>query len=779
MPVRLRLCLLFAAVSALVAGCCAPSINQLAAPAVLTLTPVAASNAACPSATITANFSEAMNPATLNATSFTLTTGGAPVAGQVTLSTGGTLATFTPEANLLAGASYTATVSTAARDMYGNALAAPAVSTFSIAANGCHPAPQLLSLTPLAGATGVCPNAAVVATFNEPMNVATVTAADFTLAPGVIGTVTHDATNSIFTLTPSSALASGTLYTATLGTAIQDTYGNSLPAALTTSFTTAANGCHPAPVVIAETPTTGGAASCPNSVLTIAFNEAMNPLTLNTSTFTLASGAGPITGQVSYNAAADTAIFAPLAPLALSSTYTATVSTGAQDTYGNPLATPAVWHLTTGTNTCLPPAPPAATTPANGATGICNSSVIAAVFPQAMNPATFTATSFTVTGPGNTAVAGAITADALHKTFTFTPTAALALSTVYTATLTTAVQDTFGNALATPYTWSFTTGAASCTPTPPAVPPVVAITTPLAAATGVCSNTVLTATFSTPMDPTTINTNTFTVSGGVTGTVTLDATGEIAIFTPSTTLGLNTVYTATITTGAKNLAGTALAANFPFSFTTAAHTCQLPVPLGTDALFEVLAGSTVTNAGPTVITGGDLGLSPGSAVTGFPPGTLTLPAVEHVTDAVAAQAQLDLTVAYNNAAGRTGASALPANLAGLTLTAGLYNTATAVTLSGGNLTLDAQGNPNAVFVFQIGSGLTTLSGTQVILTGGAQARNITWQVGSSATLGTFSVFEGTILSQQSITLASGATLNGRALTSVGAVTLDSNPVTAP
>jgi len=151
----------------------------------------------------------------------------------------------------------------------------------------------------------------------------------------------------------------------------------------------------------------------------------------------------------------------------------------------------------------------------------------------------------------------------------------------------------------------------------------------------------------------------------------------------------------------------------------------------------------------------------------------------HLTDPIAAQAQLDLTTAYNYAAGVQGAAVLPGDMSGLTFTPGVYKTSSTVMLSAGNVTLDAQGNANAVFIFQVGSTLTTLGSTQVILAGGAQAKNIFWQVGSSATLGTNSVFKGTIMSLQSITLDTGASLQGRALARNGAVTLDSNTVTAP
>lgn len=168
-------------------------------------------------------------------------------------------------------------------------------------------------------------------------------------------------------------------------------------------------------------------------------------------------------------------------------------------------------------------------------------------------------------------------------------------------------------------------------------------------------------------------------------------------------------------------------------------------------------------------------------MTGFGPGmgTLTPPAVMHIADPAAAQAQLDLTAAYNSAAGLPGGATLPGDLSGLTFTPGLYTNASSVLLSAGNVTLDARGNANAVFIFQTGSTLTTIGSTQVVLAGSAQAKNVFWQVGSSATLGTSSIFMGTIMALQSITLNTGATLTGRALARNGAVTLDSNAITAP
>lgn len=204
---------------------------------------------------------------------------------------------------------------------------------------------------------------------------------------------------------------------------------------------------------------------------------------------------------------------------------------------------------------------------------------------------------------------------------------------------------------------------------------------------------------------------------------------------------------------------------------------EAPVPLGSAASFAVLAGATVTSTGITTITGA-LGSGPGTAVEGFPPGTVS--GMIHAGDPAATQAEADLTAAYNDAAGRTVAPITVAgNIGGQTLAPGLYKSTSSLAISSGDLTLDAQGDANAVFIFQMASTLTTTSGRQVILSGGARPANVYWQVGSSATLGTSTVFKGTIMAQISITLQTGATLHGRALARIGAVSLDANTVTIP
>ena len=199
--------------------------------------------------------------------------------------------------------------------------------------------------------------------------------------------------------------------------------------------------------------------------------------------------------------------------------------------------------------------------------------------------------------------------------------------------------------------------------------------------------------------------------------------------------------------------------------------------LGTAASFAVLAASAVTNAGPagTVVTG-DLGVSPSNTVTGFPPGTVVDGTI-HAGDAVAVQAQADALVAYNDLAGQACNTDLTGQeLGGLTLTPAVYCFSSSAQLSS-ILTLDGLGDPSAVFIFQIGSTFTTASGSSVRLTNGANACNIFWQVGSSATLGTSTLFNGSILARASNTLTTGASVTGRVIALTAAVTMDSNAVT--
>jgi hypothetical protein len=207
-------------------------------------------------------------------------------------------------------------------------------------------------------------------------------------------------------------------------------------------------------------------------------------------------------------------------------------------------------------------------------------------------------------------------------------------------------------------------------------------------------------------------------------------------------------------------------------FASSALGATATVGLGTAASFSVLGGSTVTNTGPTTMFG-DLGLSPGSSVTGAP----HVLGATHVDDAVAIEAKNALTTAYNDAASRPSNGSAGTDLAGQTFTPGVRNASSSLLLSSGSVTLNAEGNPNAVFIFQIGSTLITGSNTSVSLINGAQACNVFWQVGSSATLGTGTRFVGTIMAAASITANTAATIHGRLLAQTGAVNMDTNTIT--
>jgi hypothetical protein len=437
------------------------------------------------------------------------------------------------------------------------------------------------------------------------------------------------------------------------------------------------------------------------------------------------------------------------------------------------------------------------TTPANDATDVPTNRKITARFSAAMAAKTLDTSTFSLTAPGPSAVAATVAFDASSNTATLTPAAALAADTLYTATITTGAQETGGLAMARNFAWTFKTGQIADT-----TAPKISATDPLNLAVAVPTNRKISATFDEAIDPASINASTFTLTGPnaapVAGAV--NYVGSTAVFSPTNPLTASTAYTATVKTGVKDLAGNALAANLVWSFTTGNAAQALakgpaPVVLGTAGSFVILAKTGVSTTGTTKITG-DIGLSPAAEtfITGFSqardasnvfstaPAIVTgklfaanmaVPTPANMTTAVS-----NMETAYTDAAGRS----LPdttelgaGNISGLTIAPGLHKWSSGLLLTSA---VTLAGGANDVWIFQVAQDLTVGNGVVLTLSGGAQAKNIFWQVAGQAKLGTTSDFKGTILSKTLIALQTGAKLNGRTLAQT-AVTLDANAVTAP
>jgi hypothetical protein len=421
------------------------------------------------------------------------------------------------------------------------------------------------------------------------------------------------------------------------------------------------------------------------------------------------------------------------------------------------------------------------TSPLNGAIGVSLDKIITATFNEVMNPVTITQESFTLelAAKGVMSIAGIVSYSS--TTAYFAPSSALTPNTDYTGTIKSSVKDLMGNAIQADYKWTFTTGSL----------PTVISADPANNATSVVLNKTVTATFSVPMDPLTLTSTTFTLKQGVTPVFgTISYTGTTAYFKPFSSLLSNTTYTATITTGAESVQGNPLANDYVWKFSTGTTVSPLGVDLKSAGQFGILAGVGISNnAGFSEIHDMNVGISPGvrSSITGFPPAIMVNGAIYASDDiappgvaAMLIQAKQDLTDAYLFAEGAT--SPAPATVAGdqggKTLAPGIYKSTSTLLIQSGDLTLDAQGDANAVWIFQIASDFTTVGGAggNVILRGGAQAKNVYWQTGSSATIGDYTSFNGNILALTSITMNSHATAVGRMLARNGSVVLTSTNI---
>lgn len=572
-------------------------------------------------------------------------------------------------------------------------------------------------------------------------------------------------------------------------------------------------------------------------------------------TVTCAAPCVNATGTVTLDAANTVAAFtlAPGTTLAAGTQYTGTITGATSLANGIAMAGPYTWQFTTvgapsdATRPRVSATNPVTTTP--GPTlGVPSNTAISATFTKNMAPATITGTSFTVTCTAPcVSPTGTVSYSAGARTAVFRPTASLTVGDTYTATITMAVTDLAGNALggtqaalpsAGDYVWTFTAAAASA-----AGNVSVLSTNPAANAMNVCPSAGVNATFTVPaglrMDPTTLTATTFTVTGPaptstpvIAASVTLDpATGLIATFTPQSALTGGVTYTAMIQGGATGVKDTAVPAdtmlnNLTWSFTVAAAACGVPaaIPLGSAATFGTFGGSAgTTNSGILTVINGNIGTTAVSTkVTGFhdsaagciytetlgadvgavngliytapPPPTVSCPNEGTATTAaIAMQAAADALAAYNALV------ALPAgpdpgagNLANHVLVPGDYTAAAGTfKIEGGDLTLDARGDANAVWVFQMAKTLTVggpgaAAPQSIILVNGAQAKNVYWQVGSAATINAAGggTMVGTIISQAGAAFSTVGntaivTLDGRVLSLGASVTLVDTVINVP
>jgi hypothetical protein len=832
-----------------VTGCGQETINI---PGVVSVTPAQGATGVLTNTTVTATFNMAMNPTSITTGTFTVAApGGVAVTGAVSYS--GLVATFTPAAVLAYSTTYTATITTGAATPGGAELVSNYVWTFSTVAAPPPPPAALavLSTVPLNTATGVPIGQELSAIFNQAMSCPLASTA-FTLvaAPGatsVTGTV--GCSGSIATFSPASPLAYNTVYTATIAAGVTDLAGSTLALPYVWTFNTVPAPPLP-PTVISTVPIDGAVGVPTNQILSATFSEAMDPATINSATFLVkatVSGTA-VNGAINYVPAGSVATFAPFGGLAPSTEYTATITTGAMDLNDNAGVTAYTWTFTTAatpltaaptvisTIPVSPPLPEDVTVPLNQA--------VSAIFSEAMDPATIISANFSLTyvkAGVTTPVSGLVAYAAIGNELVFLPTTNLLPSTTYTATITTGVQNLTGNTMVNPYSWIFQTATA-----PVVVSPELVSTIPASAATGVPLNQAVSATFSEAMNPLTLNSATFLLYTGQTasgtpiaGGYSYDPISFIATFTPTNPLTASTFYTATVTDGATDLAGNPLGttgAPNPWTFKTGAAAVPPPVVLGpTIAPFGGFGGGAgMTNQGIYTVVNGDIGTTGASTtMTGFhdtslpivgavwpctytettlnigqvngvidtaaPPPTVNCPDEgTAATMAIATAAASEALTAYNTLQCKcfpgTGTapagSTLAGELGGLTLFPGTYTNASTVDITTGDLTLDAQGDTNAYWVFQVGSALTVGEAgfpRNVILAHGAQASHIFWAVATSATINGAGggTFEGTIIAYSggiSVSTAGNAaitTIDGRLIALGASTTLVNTVINVP
>jgi hypothetical protein len=657
--------------------------------------------------------------------------------------------------------------------------------------------PTVTSVTPINMATQVLISTSVSANFSEAMDAATINLQSVKLTLGtqtVAGAVSLDASRKTAVFTPSAALASSTAYTVTITSAAKSAAGQALANDVVWRFTTDVEVDSSAPTVSSTTPADAAIDIVLDTSISANFSEALDTSSVNGTSFTVTAGTTAVAGVVS--ASGSKATFTPTTLLTANTLYTATLTTGIKDlaVIPNTLATDYVWSFTSGKSTPTV----TLTNPLDAATEVAINHNLVATFSEPMDMLTIDTTSFILSAPNAVPVTGSVSLDTDSNSAIFVPNNDFNPSTVYTATITTAAMSAEGMPLSNDYIWSFTTAVMT-----DVVAPTVLETDPLNTAIDFPLNRNIVAKFSEAIAPASINNTSFTITDGVNLVAgKLSYAGTSITFNPTDDLAASTLYTAKLTTAITDLATPAnpLASDYVWSFTTSAVAAKGPAPvdLRTAGDFAILTKTGTTNVHTSAITG-NMGASPITAaamdnvfcneITGIiygsnaaytGSGDVSCFKGAAPDNTLVANAVLDMGTAYNDAAGRT----LPdftelhaGDISGKTLTPGLYKWSTGVLIS---TDVSISGAANDVWIFQISGNITQAPASRVILEGGAQAKNIFWQVegGTGVTIGTTAHFEGVVLAEKAIIVNTGASVIGRLLAHT-AVTLDQNTVTQP
>lgn len=563
--------------------------------------------------------------------------------------------------------------------------------------------------------------------------------------------------------------------------------------------------------VILTAPANNATGAYINTEITATFSGPMTGSTLASpaTSFTLQEtvAKNSVEGIVSYSG--NTAEFKPNSNLKTNMQYTATITTDAKDLAGKSLASNYAWSFTTGSTTDDTQPTVALTLPLNAATGVFTDTKVTATFSEAMDPATINDANFTLLKNGVTKVSGTVSYDETTKVATFSHVANLDTNSLYTARVTTDAKDLSGNALAAAYSWDFTTGL-----TADITAPTITNTDPADLATNVAIDKKINITFSKEMSLATMIAANFVVketlsSKNVQGTVAYVALNSIATFSPTASLTPNMKYTLTVGNGAQDLTGHALVSPAvnglpkpnPWTFTTAAAVIPpagaLAINLGNAASYGIASRAGLTSTGVTIVNG-NIALSPQatcSDATGAPGGssqtclTKTYASATGMTvngsifyaadpfdsGVTAAAVTTDLTKAWNEGMAKvnTQPAIAAGELGGKTFVPGVYENANLTLMAGGIVTLDAQNDPNAIFIFKttLGGDLvdsgTLLLPSRIDLKNQAQAKNVWFVVGRDATIGSGTTWNGNILANRTATVLDGATVNGRVLAGAG------------